>query len=243
MLRTLIVDDNIPIQNTLISLLEKNPDYIVIGACSSITEARVLLSTTSCDVVLLDIELEDGNAFDLLRTLPIINFKIIFITAFNEHAIKAIKFGAMDYLLKPVDEEELRLALNKVVNAPRQSGEQIAIAHNYMSVLNGSDRIVLKEQNIIRIVHCKDILYCRSDNGYTTFFLADGRKIMVSGSIKEYEKLLPLSLFFSVHQYYIVNLEHIELYNREGFLILKTGTEVPVSVRKRDEVIKVLTHF
>jgi two-component system LytT family response regulator len=242
MLRTLIIDDNIPLQNTLISLLEKIPDCVIIGACGSIAEARVLLNTTSCNLVLLDIELEDGNAFDFLRALPVINFKIIFITAFNEHAIKAIKFGAMDYLLKPVDEEELRLAVNKVINAPKQLSEQIAIAHNHMSLPSISDRIVLKEQNIIRIVHCKDILYCRSDNGYTTFFLADGRKIMVSRSIKEYEKLLPLSLFLRVHQSYIVNHEYIELYNREGFLVLKTGMEVPVSVRRRDEVIKVLTH-
>jgi two-component system LytT family response regulator len=224
-------------------MLQSFSDCVLVGVSSSIAEAHVLLNAERPDLVLLDIELEDGNAFDLLSSLPAIPFKIIFITAFNQHAIQAIKIGALDYLLKPINHEEFRLAIDKAINAPQQSEEQINIAHDYLSMPKENSRIVLKEHNIMHIVSCKDILYCNSDNGYTTFFLIDNRKIMVSGSIKEYEKLLPLSFFLRVHQSYIVNLTFVEKYNREGFLILKNAIEVPVSIRKREDVIKVLNQF
>ncbi|WP_118976587.1 LytR/AlgR family response regulator transcription factor [Taibaiella koreensis] len=242
MLRVLIIEDNLPIRNALLSMMGKPPGVFVAGTCSTVAAARVLLTTTAPDLVLLDIELEDGTAFDLLSGLPEISFKIIFITAYNEHAIKAVKLGALDYLLKPIDEAELMAALEKAGGAPRQSGDQISVAHQHMMSADGCDRIVLKEHNIIRVVPRKEVLYCQSNNGYTLFFLTDGRKITVSRSVKEYEKLLPSFSFIRVHNSYIVNLEHVELYHREGYLVLKGGIEVPVSTRKREEVIKVLTH-
>lgn len=240
MLRTLIVEDNPLIQKNLSALLRAIPDCSLLGVCDSIAGAHTLLTTVTPDVVLLDVALKDGNAFELLAMLPVINFRIIFVTAFDTYAIKAIKLGAFDYLLKPLDAQELRQALDRVRESMLPSQEQVAVSHLDLSSGNG-DRIVLKEQHVMRVLRWKDILYCRSDNGYTTFFLRDNRKVMVSGSIKEYEKLLPSSCFCRVHQSYIVNLDYIELYNRTGSVLLQTGVTIPVSVRKREEVIKVLT--
>ncbi|WP_118973639.1 LytR/AlgR family response regulator transcription factor [Taibaiella koreensis] len=239
----LIVDDNIAIQHTLTFLISKLPGCTVAGRCGSIAEASTFLGSTSVDLVLLDIELQDGTGFELLDALPDINFKVIFITAFDQHAIKAIKTGALDYLLKPVDEEEFRAAITRAGRQARQSAEQLSIAREHMSPTPVSNRIVLREYNVIRVLSYNDILYCYSHNGYTNFFLTDNRKITVSRSIKEYEQMLPPSVFIRVHQSYIININYIDFYNREGFIVLKNSLEVPVSVRKREEVVKTITNL
>jgi two-component system LytT family response regulator len=194
----------------------------------------------------MDIELEDGNAFDLLQSLPEIPFKIIFITAFNEHAIRAIKFSALDYLLKPVDEAELTTSLNKIrreTRLPATMAQQVNLVKEHLQFNHTANRIALRDQYHLRIVIYDDILYCQSDNGYTTFHLTDGRQVVVCRSIKEHERLLPPAVFLRIHQSYIVNSKYVELYHKEGYVVLKNGSQLPVSVRKREGVVRSLTGY
>lgn len=248
MLRVLIVDDEPIIRKDLESLLKPYKDFIVVGTCGSVTEAKILINATQPDLLLLDIQLSDGTGFDLLQSLEKISFNTIFITAYNEYAIKAIKYGALDYLLKPIDEMELREALQKV-KAGRQEAlevkESLEVARAHMSNNNESNgvrsRIVLRSQYFLQVVAFDEIIYCQNDGGYTHFHLVDKRKIVVSKSIKEYDELLPHQMFLRPHQSYLVNVNFIDRFHKEGYLILKGGQEIPVSTRKKEHVISFLT--
>ncbi len=246
MLRVLIVDDEPIIRKDLEMLLKARKDFIVVGTCGSVAEARVLIPATSPDLLLLDIQLTDGTGFDLLQSLESIQFNTIFITAFNQFAIKAIKYGALDYLLKPIDEAELEEALDKVRHN-RQSDPQtkesldVTRAHMNQNENGVRSRIVLRSQYFLQVVAFNEIIYCQNDGGYTHFHLADKRKIVVSKSIKEYDELLPHQLFLRPHQSYLVNVSFIDRFHKEGYLILKNGEEIPVSTRKKEHVISFLT--
>lgn len=244
MIRTLIIEDEPAISKYTISLLEKHPDIVVIGNCGSVEEARVLLRATNPDLVLMDIELSDGNGFDILQSISPIPFRVIFITAYNEFAIRAIKYGALDYLLKPLDEEELNAALDKMRRSPagqKLLEQQLQVARQHMGNTPGRNRIVLRSQQFLQIVPFENILYCQSDAGYTTFFFTDGKKMLVSRSIKDYEELLPETFFIRCHQSYLVNHHYIDRYHKDGHLILRNGIEIPVSTRKKDYVLDFLT--
>lgn len=246
MLRVLIVDDEPIIRKDLESLLQAHKDFIVVGTCGSVAEARVLIPATNPDLLLLDIQLNDGTGFDLLQSLEKITFMTIFITAFNQFAIKAIKYGALDYLLKPIDEEELKVALDKVRNNRQQDQdvkESLEVTRSHMNQADDStrSRIVLRSQYFLQVVAFDEIIYCQNDGGYTHFHLVDKRKIVVSKSIKEYDELLPHRTFLRPHQSYLVNVNFIDRFHKEGYLILKGGEEIPVSTRKKEHVITFLT--
>lgn len=242
-LKTVIVDDQLAIRKDLESLLSAQPDFIIVGSCGSVKDARLLIELTKPELLLLDINLVDGTAFDLLQLAPPqeFGFKVIFLTAHEQHAIKAIKLGALDYLLKPLDVAEFRDALQKVAQSHPAHAEQLSIVNEYK---NGAipNRIVLRSQQFLQVVDLDTILYCKSDTGYTTFYLADGRKILTSRYIKEYEDILPASRFLRTHQSFLVNTLFIDRYHRdEGFIVLKDGTRIIVSDRRRDFVFKYLT--
>lgn len=246
MLRVLIVDDEPIIRKDLEALLKPYSDFIVVGTCGSVTEAKILINATQPDLLLLDIQLSDGTGFDLLQSLEKISFHTIFITAFNEYAIKAIKYGALDYLLKPIDELELKDALEKVKAGRKEAlevRESLQVARAHMNSDNKAirSRIVLRSQYFLQVVAFDEIIYCQNDGGYTHFHLVDKRKIVVSKSIKEYDELLPRQLFLRPHQSYLVNVSFIDRFHKEGYLILKGGQEIPVSTRKKEHVISFLT--
>lgn len=247
MLRVLIIDDEPIIRKDMEMLLKKHEDLVVVGACGSLKEARVLLETTSPDLLLLDIQLTDGTGFELLQELEQIPFQVIFITAYNQFAIKAIKYGALDYLLKPIDELELDEALEKVRNSQQHVSNNIKegwnVARNHLNQVNKGmqDRIVLRSQQYLQVVPFEEIVYCQNDGGYTHFFLTSKKKIVVSKSIKEYNDLLPDDEFLRPHQSYLVNARFIDKFHKDGYLILRTGEEIPVSTRKKDHVIAFLT--
>lgn len=246
MLRVLIIDDEPIIRKDLETLLKAHKDLIVIGSCGTLAEAKVLISATNPDLLLLDIQLTDGTGFDLLQSLPEVRFNTIFITAFDEFAIKAIKYGALDYLLKPIDDLELQEALDKVrrkQTSYQQEQKSLNVARSYMNHNENGvrSRIVLRSQYFMQIVAFDEIVYCQNDGGYTHFHLADKRKIVVSKSIKEYDELLPHHLFLRPHQSYLVNVNFIDRFHKEGYLVLKSGVEIPVSTRKKEHVIAFLS--
>lgn len=239
--RVVIIDDEPAIRKDLQALMQQQPGFVVTGVCGSVQEAKTIIPATQPDLLLLDISLGDGTGFDILREPAAAGCKVIFITAHHDYAIKAIKFGALDYLLKPVDEEELQQALARVNAARPAEPEQLSLAQQQFRQGGLQNRIVLRSQQYLQVVAFEDILYCQSDAGYTTFFLTDGRKIVVSRSIKEYEELLPETWFIRPHQSYLVNHRFIDRYHKDGYLVLRNNIEIPVSTRRKDYVVEYLT--
>lgn len=239
MIRTVIIEDNDRLQMDMSRLVSQQPGFRVDGVAASVTSAIEVIQEFQPDLVLLDVTLQGGNAFDVLEKTMHLNFKIIFFTAFHEYAIKAIKYGALDYLMKPLNETEVIAALEKV-SKDYFNKEQVNIAVQEFTQKNIHRKVVLKTERVIQIVTLDEIIYCHSDNGYTTFYLTNGRKILTSKYLKEYEEFLPETYFLRTHQSYLVNKSFIEQYRTEGslgFLILKDHSEIPVAYRKR-ELIK-----
>ena len=247
LIRTLIIDDEPAIRRDLQYLLARHTDFVEVGACGSIVEGLVLIPATRPDLVLMDIQLSDGISFDLLAQLGDIPFKLIFITAYNDGALKAIKAGALDYILKPVEEEEFDAALAKastvILGKGNDEAAQLQLAQEHFaqpaSIIR---RIALRTQQYVELVDITDILYARSDGGYTTFYLTEKRKLLISRPLKEYEELLPDELFMRPHQSYLVQKSFVTRYHRDGILILKDNTEIPVASRRRDAVLEALSH-
>lgn len=239
--RVVIVEDQVHIRNDIRRFIEQQKGFIVVGICGTIREALVLLATTEPDLVLLDINLSDGNAFDLLEQIADRPFKIIFLTAHEEYSLKAIKFGALDYILKPMDESELLNALHK---ARPVAAEQIALVRQHLNPSSTPNRIVLKSQQYIQVVNLEEIIYCHSDSGYTTFHLTSGKKVVVSKYIKEFANLLPSSQFIRPHQSFLVNTQYIDRYHKEGdYLLLRNGTKITVAARRKEAINHYFNHL
>lgn len=241
MLRTLIIDDEKNNRNKIRELLENYFINVqVVGEADGVKTGLESILHHSPELVLLDIRLQDGDAFDLLNKLGQVNFKIIFITAYEEYALKAIKFSALDYLLKPVLLEDLKAAISK---AEQQMLNELNLKLLELSNnLNTSKnkRIVLKTVEKLHFIPVQDIMRCEADKNYTTFFLIDNKKIVVSGSIKDYEDILCEQGFYRLHKSHIVNLNYIKSYEKAdgGTVILTDGSHVPVAVRKKNQLIE-----
>ncbi|MGI9542074.1 MAG: LytR/AlgR family response regulator transcription factor, partial [Cyclobacteriaceae bacterium] len=188
-------------------------------------------------MVILDINLPDGTAFDLLRKIPAPGFKIIFTTAFSKYAIEAFKFSALDYLLKPYTPSQFITSVEKALSEiDKENHHQLleAFRYNFESQNNNDKKLVLKNAEAVHVVPLRDIIQAQSDNNYTLFFIADGRKILISKSLKEFDQKLNDYGFLRVHQSHLVNLEHARSYNkREDSLLLSDTTEVPVAQSKK----------
>ena len=244
MKKILIVDDEANIRYEIEYLVRLRNDFGIVESCGQVDHAVEAIERLKPDVVLLDIQLSKQTAFEMLNKLPSIQFQLIFITAYNHYAIKAIKYGALDYLLKPIDKDELNAALDKTIaniNA-REIKPALEVVNGHLAMINKKRRIVLRTQQALHVVDFDNIIYCQSDGSYTTFYLNNGKNIMVSKPIKFYEELLPTQYFIRCHQSYLVNFNFIERYDREGLIFLKNGNKVLVSVRKKDKVIDFLTH-
>lgn len=236
-MRALIVEDKEHIRKGLIHLLSSiEADVAVLGECGFVKEAVVVANSCKPDLVFLDINLKDGTGFDFLEQVEKADFKVVFITAYEEYALKALKAGAVDYLLKPVDAGELRRALKKVkeVSVDTQK-EQILTVRKVLS--DDDDTLILSLQDTLQVIDLKDLMYCESDKGYTTFYLNNGKKYLASKPLKEFEPKLSGRCFTRPHQSFIVNMRFVDRYDRSGTIHLKSGARIPVSSRKRDNFI------
>lgn len=189
------------------------------------------------DIVFLDIQMPDGTGFDVIRSIEDKDFEVIFITAHEEFAIKAIKFSALDYLLKPVDAGELKAALEKALNAVDENNEEVQFEALQKNISpNEKKRLVLKTQESVHVVDLDDIIRCEADRNYTSFFLKGGKKILVSKTLKEYETLLSAHNFLRVQQSHLINIDYVDRYDKKngGAVVMKDGSEVPLSPAKRD---------
>lgn len=244
MIKIVILEDEIPVLETITEIVENYCDETqLMGVARNIRTAKQLIQKTNPDLVLLDINLPDGTSFDLLEQLKNINFKIIFITAFEEFAIQAIKLSAIDYLVKPIDPIELIAAIKKARDAVDLSNNNLklsALLSNIKGLANKSKKIILKTAENIYLIDVADIIRCESDGAYTRFYLNDGKKIMISKVIKDYEEMLHDYGFLRVHKSHIINLNFIDRFEKtDGLIVLKDQSSIPVSVRKKESLLKI----
>lgn len=242
-MKALIVEDKAYIRKGLINLLETVETNVeIIGECASVNEAVVVSNACKPELIFLDINLTDGTGFDFLDQTEHLSFKTIFITAYEEYALKALKAGAVDYLLKPVDMEELDAALRKVKALP--IAEQKQQIHTAKKVWHQDDAtLVLSLSDSFQVINLHELLYCESDKGYTTFYLANDKKYVASKPLKEYEGKLEKVNFTRSHQSFMVNLKFIDKYDKSGIIYLKNGRKIPVSSRKKEAFITTFLNY
>ncbi len=240
MLSIAVIDDEQKVRETIITILGMSKiDIRVAGEADSVQSGFELIRDKTPDLVLLDITLNDGTGFDLLQKFEKIFFKVIFITAHEEYALKAFKFSALDYILKPLTAGELLRAIEKANESKQHEETELKIS-TFLSNLDKIKKIVLRTTESIHIVHLKNIIRCEADVNYTTFYIDTGVKLLVSKTLKDYSDLLEPSGFFRTHQSHLVNLEHILRYDKAdgGHLVMADDSIVPVSSRRKDELFK-----
>jgi len=249
MIKAVIIDDE-PAMQQVNSLLmnEYFPEVTVAGIANSVESAVLLIKEQQPQLVLLDIELGSGTGFQVLQQLKPYSFKVVFITGFDSYALKAIKFSALDYILKPVNETEFQNAIQKAVDEiNNQESQQLQTQHlldTFKKEINPK-KLVLKTAELLHIVDISDIHFCQSDNSYTTFFLENNEKIVVSKSIGEFESLLADFSFFRPHQSFLVNLNHVKKIDKSdgGLIVMKNKKEIPISIRQKKKLISLLENL
>jgi two-component system, LytTR family, response regulator len=246
MLNTIIIDDELDAQVTLEHFLKTNCKNLnIVGIAGSVEEGVKLITTTSqkIDLVFLDIHMNDGTGFDLLEQLPSTNFKLVFTTAYDQYAVKAFKFNALDYLLKPIDPIELSNVverIHKMMPKGLQQTEQI------QSVIEAEkskklDKIAIPSVDEIYFVSLEDLIRCEASSNYTTLFLSTGKKIIAPKTLKEFDTLLSSDGFSRVHQSHLVNLNHIKQFNKsQNLIIMSDDSKVEVSRRKKTAFIELI---
>jgi len=242
MLRTLIIDDELPVRKTIIGLLGKTcPQVKVLGEADGVKTGVQLIKERSPDLILLDIKMEDGTGFELLNHFDDIKFRIIFITAYEEFAIKAFEFSAIDYILKPVNPEKLANAVKRaeVLNNRDFQIQLEALRESIKNPQGQSKKIVLKTQESIYLLSTDDILHCESDGSYSVFKTLDNQKIVVSRVLKEFDTLLNGSGFLRIHRSHLINLKHIKRFDKAdgGYLVMSNGVQIPVSSSGRERLL------
>ena len=242
-LKVVIVEDEKHSRETLKSLLEEFcKDVKVIATAESVPEAVKVLSVYSPDVVFLDIELQSGEGFDILNQIQDPSFEIIFTTAFEKYAIKAIKFSSLDYLLKPIDLDELKQAIEKArsrmdTNVYRQQIE--TLMQNLGRTHHKQEKICLATTAGMEFIPIENIIFCKADGSYTSFVLKNNKSLLVSKHLKEYENLLSEHQFMRVHNSYLINLKEVKKYIKSdgGYIIMSNDMHVSISPRKKEDLL------
>ena len=243
MIPSIIIEDEARSIRVLKKLLsEYCPDIEIVATANNIHKGMDLINQHKPELLFLDIEMPRGNAFDLLDKLGPGNFEIIFITAFNEYALKAIKHGALDYLLKPISIDDLTAAVNKAqkrIIIKRDDLQNVKLLQQLNKQNPLSKKITIPSKENIFFILLDDILRCEASGAYTFIFTKENGKILSSKNIKEYETILPESIFFRIHHSHIVNLNEIKKYHigRGGRVELKNGSMVEVSVRRKKDLL------
>lgn len=238
MKKVLIIDDENRTRELIAKMIDSfGFDVQTIPEGENVHSGIAAIEKHQPDIVFLDIQMPDGTGFDVIRSIENKTFEVIFITAHEEFAIKAIKFSALDYLLKPVDAAELKAALEKALSSldDRRENTQFDALQKNISP-NEKRRLVLKTQESVHVVDLDDIIRCEADRNYTSFFLSGGKKILVSKTLKEYETLLTAHNFLRVQQSHLININYVDRYDKKngGAVVMKDGSEVPLSPAKRD---------
>jgi two-component system, LytTR family, response regulator len=247
-LRTLLIDDEKNNLDNLEQLLIVNcPGVEIVGTAMNAVDGKTAVLQHQPDLLFLDIQMPDKSGFDLLRDLAAYDFEVIFVTAYDQYAIQAIKFAAVDYLLKPINPAELQQAVDRSIVKSRQKNQNLELK-NLLQLLHQqkeTHRIALTTLKETRFIRTTEIVRCESSNNYSIFFLASGEKLTVSTPIYEYEELLTPYGFIRSHQSHLVNKDYIKSWIKEdgGYLLLDTGDQVPVSRNKKEMVIRAMDQW
>lgn len=249
MIKAFIIDDVEKARSALKSDIKTYcPTVQVIGEADGVETGLQLIKNTTPDVIFLDIRMSDGSGFDLiakLRQQGSIPFQIIFTTAYDEYAIKAFKFSAIDYLLKPVDHEDLIQAVQKIKTTDVQSSlkeNMELLLESMKSIKTSNKRIALNSIDKIQVVNVDDIIQCESQKNYTLFYLTNKKQVLVTRTLKEFEDMLEGDNFLRVHHSHLINVKHLKEYVKTdgGYAMMSDGSEVPVSVRKKEHLLSLL---
>ena len=240
MIRVILVDDEVDNLKMLHTLLNTYcPQVEVIGTAEGVESATTLIRSCQPDMVFLDIEMVQGNAFDLLNRLQPVNFHVIFVTAFDNYAVRAFKYNALDYLLKPVNIRELCAAVERASTKAVENNVMDrlkAVLENYGGAASPEKKVAVPTMTGLSFVPLHDIVWMEAKGGYTELHLENGVKVTSSGTIKEYEDMLPDAIFYRVHHSFIINLNKIKSYQkgRGGMVVMEDDTSIEVSVRRRE---------
>lgn len=241
LVRSLLIDDESYARQNLRRVIDVAcPEIRVVGEADSVKSGKDAIRSLKPDLVFLDVEMNDGEGFDLLRQLPDIPFRVIFVTAYEKYALRAIRFSALDFLLKPVQKEDLLAAIAKLKNVHGPDYQR------KINLLMGNrpspTRIALPVIDGYVFIDVESVIRCEADGNYTRFFLDNGEKIMVTRTLKEYEDILEAAGFFRLHHSHLVNLQSIVRYKKGegGSVILKDGTELEVARRRKDDFLKMI---
>ncbi len=245
-LRIAIVEDEKKSREGLRNLIEEFCQEVsVCGMASNVNEGLEMIEREKPDLLLLDIEMQSSTGFDLLERLPEINFEVVFTTAYEQYAIRAIKFSAMDYLLKPIDVKELNQAIERVRS--KRSAGQVGVKVKQLldNLRNDSSRnqkITLSTSEGMVFLPVHEIIRCEAQGAYTNFILRSGKKILVSKNLKEYENLLSELEFMRIHNSHLINLAEVERYIKAdgGYVVMNDGSQVPVSNTRKDEFLELM---
>jgi two-component system LytT family response regulator len=245
MIRAVIIDDEKLARDVIFNYLtEYCPDVEVVAQASSVKSALSAIQKTTPDLVFLDIEMPDGTGFDLLNKFEKIDFKIIFVTAYSEYAIKAFRFSAIDYLLKPVKIDELIDAVARVRSAgtPGISAEIISsLLNNLRSSSPKQSTLIIPNIRGFEVLRVSDIIMCQADGYCTNFHLSGNRKVVSSKNLKHFDGLLEDQNFLRVHHSYLVNLDHVTGYTRQGEILLSEGMKAFLGDSYKNEFVKRFT--
>ena len=244
-MRAIIVDDEDAVRETTRMFMELYVQEVeILEECANVADGYEAICRLRPDLVLLDIEMPGGTGFDLLSKFEEVDFDVIFITGHNDYAIKAFKFSAVDYLLKPLDPEDLINAIDRLKSHRHKADREL----RWQALLEGQEqeqlpaKIVLSDADNLYLVETMEIVRCQSEGNYTHFFLSDGRELLISRTLKEYDAMLAGDVFFRAHQSHLINLNFFTQYSKKegGYIVMKDGSEIPLAVRKRDALLKAL---
>lgn len=244
-MQTLIIDNEAVFRKSLRKLLDLFcPAVNILGEADGVASGYELTQSQEAQLVFLDINMDDGTGLDLLRKIPERKFEVIFTTAHDQYALDALKLSALDYLLKPIDPEELQSAVFKAKQRLTQYSTQQEVQHNF-HFPSSHKKLVLKDAENFYLVDTQEIIRCEATGSYTQFFLTDHRKMVISNNLRTYEDLLGPFGFFRSHHSHLFSLHHLSHYEKGqgGQLIMKDGSRVPVSVRRKEQLLKMLSEL
>jgi two-component system LytT family response regulator len=244
MIQAVIIDDEAKSRETLSKMLTKYcPNAHVAGAADSVESGFALIKETTPDLVFLDVEMPPYTGFDLMKKFDEIPFEVIFTTAFDKYALNAIKFCALDYLLKPIDIEELILAVDKMRQRNSTQNIDQRLVHLLKNVQSKSNnKIAIPTQEGLEFINSNEIVHCEAQGSYTLLVLQDNSQILSSRTLKEFEGLLVAQGFYRIHHTHLINLDYIQKYHKGngGYVVMQGGASISVSRRKKDDFLKTL---
>lgn len=249
MLRAVIIDDIENIRKKNSAIIKMNcPSVTLIGEADSVESGVKLIKQLSPDLVFLDVEMPDGTGFDLLQKLKPISFKVIFITGYEDFAVKAFRFSAIDYLLKPLDPDDLVEAVKKAESSLNKEIFDMKLSNLFANLERPKNlqNLILKTADRIYSVNVQDIVNCESDKNYTTFYFINAPKLVVSTNLKEYETLLTPHNFFRTHQSHLINMAYFDHFIKTdggNTIVMKNKITIPLSVRKKEEFMVLLENL